>query len=74
MGLGAFAKTGDDADAGDPGFARRLSHRPSASRRETDSGRGFAHLLAHFGIGKSMTLNVSVASQTGLPASLMWPR
>ena len=26
MGLGAFAKIGHDADAGDPGFAFRVSH------------------------------------------------
>ena len=29
MGLGPFAQAGDDADAGDPGFARALSHRPA---------------------------------------------
>src|SRR5262249_32706075 len=73
--VAAFAETRDDADAGDPGFARGVSHvrQPCASAVIGNSSRAATSsmLERQAGFGNSMTRKVISALQVSLPLTLI---
>ena len=73
MRVAAFAQAGDDADAGDPGFALRRQPSASASIPGKPIRVGdFAHLLRHRRHWEMpRTRKVSSASQIALPSQVM---